>query len=190
MELNPAPNNTVFIPLGIRCSAAFVIGNELGKRMQAFPFDWIDTSVENITKILEMNVTGFTKYLNEVQSHTQRHPDGTYFPHDIDYVDGKFTKEITGKYVRRFIRLKSVLSSDAKIVFLTVFKNLADSPANYGLLTDKITSIRSNNIFITVNLFDHDVNIGNHYNFYIPVTGSNFSLWEKQIGNKIKQINI
>ncbi len=192
------------IPLGTRCSAAYIVQRNLNLRTEAYPFDWMDIHLKNIGKFLDLNydqVEPFVrKYFSEIQSN-QRHPDGTWFPHDV--YGGYDHKEMTEKYVRRFLRLHNKLRSGEQLIFLSVVAD--DKHGDFNDYYPIMTIIRdrfftdsislSNPIYITVNLKNNNWsnNRGLSTNVDFIDTGNmsdDFAKWEKEIADKIIELNI
>ncbi len=183
------------IPLGTRCSAAYIVQRNLKLRVEAYPFDWMDIHLKNIGKFLDLDydkVEPFVrKYFSEIEPHTQRHPDGTWFPHDV--FGGYDHKEMTEKYVKRFLRLHNTLLNQKDLVFLSVTANGSyGNDVDYKNIKSTIRKRFGNNpLFITGNLFQTEMDLdGRHYNFNTPFidTGNmaeDFAVWEKKLADKI-----
>jgi hypothetical protein len=150
-----------YIPLGTRCSTAYVLRDNLGLRRQSLPFDWVDIPIQNIKQFIDIKkneIPSFIdNYFNQIPKTHDRHPDGTWFPHD------KFTGEIyedalsdiKDKYCKRLERLHDLFQSDKRLVFLTVFSEY--NPYNIGSFLE-LKGVLSNKclitpFFISVNLF-------------------------------------
>lgn len=190
-------SKTIYIPLGTRCNGATIIKEHIKGRQFSMPFDWIDIPIKNISKIIGFSLEEFRDYLLQVKSNTQRHPDGTWLPHDIDYVDHKLSEVIISKYQRRFERFKQVLSEENDLCFLTVLAHASGQMGDahdFYVLKDIILSKTKNKCkFITINLSKEDFeSTSNHFNFHVPLPymaepdGTVFADWEKVIYDRIK----
>ncbi len=206
---------TVFIPLGTRCSAATILKDHFKVREFSLPFDWIDIPIQNIEQFIE-RFSGSDDYLKDyvtdyiLKSSSQRHLDGTYFPHD--FIPWHFNSLLemvqatSEKYRRRFLRLKEIFKSSDRKIFFTVFSQpQSDVGKNsYSLLATSIRrKLTSSPVFITVNLYDYDFNADNYdfnvgvvdpsfFNFHVPIskplkemTGADWAAWELDIVEKI-----
>lgn len=197
--LNPSP---VFVPLGTRCSAAGIIQQHFKKREMSLPFDWIDTPVKNLIQFINIDremVTPIVKnyFLNQVNTQTHRHPDGTWFPHDLTLMpDGGYrmiVENILEKYIRRFNRLHDLFYSGRNLVFFNVNAHVNQDNANKFVDLRRILykKCKGRTSFVSINLVEedfYDVSY-DHYHFHIPLisgtTGQEFAIWEKQIYDRI-----
>lgn len=193
----------IFIPLGTRCSTATILNVHFKKRLYSLPFDWVDLPIRNMNQFISVREgeeeTFLTGYFKDVTMNTQRHKDGTWFPHDLH--THKFpTTEIVlkntfEKYLRRLKRLVHVLSSQPdEFIFLTLcaFPETHGTSSEFNLLEELIESkTKSKCTFVTINLVDFDFQLGNHYNFAVPLEtgdnlkGENYARWEREIVEKI-----
>ncbi len=179
---------TIFLPFGTRCNSASIIDHKLNKRSASYPFDWIDISLKTMLEFLNMDRNNIpahiSNYLDHVNAETQRHEDGTWFPHDFaDPLD-----VIKEKYIRRFHRLFDLLESDKDIIFLTILPHLTpDSGIGFYKIADKInTIVKGKCTFIAVNLFgkDEDFQPENIIHFYVPLVS--WETFDNSIIEKIK----
>lgn len=200
---------SIFIPLGTRCSAATILKDHFKVREFSLPFDWIDIPIKNIVQFIERFSSSEEYLINYVTdyiiaSQGQRHPDGTYFPHD--FVSSHFSTETDmmrytiEKFQRRFLRLREVFkSTDSRKIFFTVCSQVQseESEREYTYLTYTIKhKLSSAPVFIAVNLYDYDFNteLGDpaFFNFHVPIskplkemTGADWAAWELDIVEKI-----
>ncbi len=195
----------IIIPLGTRCTSASIVKELFNQRQKSYPFDWVDIPLENIGKFIRPdNIEEFTKnYFFEVSS--QRHPDGTWFPHDFipSHYGGDISfmnNDTIVKYTRRLTRLHNTLKGEETLVFLTVFVHVKEENSGHfqqlrNLILEKSFA---KCLFITVNLLpcthiEGDVNSnGSHFNFVSlpPESGSEFKAWktwEEDIYEKITE---
>lgn len=201
-----------FIPLGTRCSSAFVVRDNIKKRELALPFDWLDLSIISICQFVKLNSHEdvidyvnlyFEKIGEDPHKHEDsdilnysKHPDGTWFAHEIELIDGayKLKPGTKNKFIKRLSRLIQILNSDEFCVFLTImFEEGMYSFEDYETLKNILRSkVKNNAIFITVNLGNEpDFHIENHFNFRIPQLDKfddGLKGWESLIGERIKTV--
>lgn len=162
-----------YIPLGTRCTSAFVVRDNMGKREMSLPFDWLDLPITAIKKFLSIKPKDveyvLTEYFEKLGD-AHKHDDGTWFPHDIEFIDGtwKLKKDTKDKFIRRLNRFNDLLDKDECFVFLTsVLNNGMYKLEDYIELKTLLEHKSENIVFITINLGDDFIN-GNHFNFNIP----------------------
>ena len=182
--------------MGTRCSSAFVIRDNIKKREKSLPFDWLDmplTAISNFVSIKHEDISNFTEKYFEEMGTAHIHSDGTWFPHDIEFVDNRYwalKPDTKDKFTRRLKRLSETLSSEGFFVFLTtIIKNgkyqLEDFDRLKELLEEKVG--KENCIFVTINLGEDKIN-GNHYNYLVEADPNDdgYKMWEKDITEKLK----
>ncbi len=198
-------DNIVFIPLGTRCSTATVLHIHFGKRLFSLPLDWVDLPIKNINQFVSVQQGQedefLTDYFKNVRLNTQRHTDGTWFPHDLHKLEypneESIKKHMLVKYIRRLKRFNEVLlNRDSEFVFLTlcVFPGTYGSLSDFNSLKDLIINKTGKPCtFVTINLADYDFIDGNHYNFSVilenrpNLSGEDFYNWEVNIAKKINE---
>lgn len=167
----------------------------------ALPFDWLDMPIKSILQFVKLNSEKeVVDYVNEYWKNphllsSAKHTDGTWFPHDIEFIDGtyKFIHGTKDKFTRRLARLINLLNTDAIFVFLTVMFEQSMYPASdYEVLKNVLREkTKGNALFITINLgnepenYDHE-----HFNFVVPQIGKHdegLKGWEKLICERIKE---
>lgn len=126
-----------YISLGSTCSVA-IQGQQLNKRTQAYPFDWVRTDdFDSINKAIENN---FDKYISSVVrvSESDKFPfmKDDVFPlivttdksiimknqYDIifyhDFAEKNTMDDVDQKYQRRILRFFNIIKSNNKICFI------------------------------------------------------------------------
>ena len=193
---NETNSDRVYIPLGCRCSTAFILRDNLKVRETSLPFDWINIPLPNIAKFIDLpkgtSIEVFCKqYFDEVKA--QVHTDGTWFPHDYILTDlsRESDETVLARYTRRVERLHSLLSSSKRLVFLTTASHFdAENIQHYNHLREIIKKRNANSYFVSVNVFPEDTVIEtshNGYNFYLekePNGDHEFKRWEATIAQK------
>lgn len=176
---------TIYIPLGLRCSCAFVLKNQMKVRKYSLPFDWIDLSPRAIKNLIEMpqdNIEGFVShYLDGVER--QKHKEyGTYFPHH--FVDNCDIGELKKTFTRRFTRLFELLNSGNDCVFLTLFPYTdMQTVSDYHNLIGKVEGLTKGYCyFISINL-GHRM-YSDHIDLSVPFNGE-WSDFEIAIGEEL-----
>ena len=183
-----------YIPLGTRCSSAFVIRDNIEKREFSLPFDWLDmplTAISNFISVKYENIDNFTNnYFDELGS-AHIHADGTWFPHDIVWHNNTWTLKpnTKEKFARRLKRLSELLITDGFFVFLTTIikedKYEFDDFEKLKIQLEEIVG-KENCVFITINLGKDFIN-ENHYNYLIEPADDDdgLKIWEKNIAEKL-----
>lgn len=172
-----------YVPLGTRCSAAYVVRDQLKKRQFSLPFDWIGMpGIYPMIKFFGVelkDVDDFMyEYFQKVRIDTQRHPDEMWFVHDVVGITGdngeQVMRQVKEKYIRRFKRFIELLKSGKPLVFITVMGSASIDDALH--FEELKTTIRAAAIgtcfFITVNLVKTYFEKPDHVNFYIPIDES------------------
>ncbi len=164
--------NAIVMPLGTRCTGAIVLIDKFDLRKAGYPFDWVDTNLTAIHNLLLLDAENIEShiinYFDQVQTNTQRHPDGTWFPHDIVKKNesddlGQIMIKVRERYIRRFKRMHEDFQSGKDFVFLTVFAHLDPDYSiqriqQYSLVMDLLMKmVKGNMKFITVNLTGNEV---------------------------------
>lgn len=192
----PSIGNRTYIPLGTRCSSAFVVQNQLKVRTSSLPLDWVDLPIRNILQFVRLDMPEIDSFMEEYFNNIGvglKHTDGSHFPHDEIYNNKEVELE---KYTRRMRRLIELIKySNIPITYLTVIADpLNGGVEDYNSLKLYLDKFGTNNQFITINLYDYDFILGNHTNYHIPLsttlelaTGDTFAEWEENIGHRIKK---
>lgn len=185
-----------YIPLGTRCSAAFVFQDNLRVRTASYAFDWVDAPIWNFKKFITIDKkdidTFLTQYFSEIKLNEQRHPDGSYYPHDFYPTDQVFDmlNTVKDKYIRRLERVHEAMDSEDTKVFLTCIDKCNETNIQpYNELCDAIKAkSKGVCIFISVNIKNESVYMfDNKYNLYIERNpdDAQFKLWESHIAIEI-----
>lgn len=152
-----------YIPFGTRCSAATILKENLHKRGQALPFDWIDIPLKSLASFIPESRDHIENHVFEylMGVENQRHTiHDVWFVHDFPKGRKETPEEfeeIKAKYIRRFNRLFDVLEQRGKIVLLTVIPHINDdNGVYYEEAVDKVCSITKNPVLpLSVNLYEH-----------------------------------
>lgn len=195
-------DNIEYIPLGTRCSSAFVFKDNLKVRTKSFPFDWIDAPIKNLIQFVDIEKNQIeeklTQFFSEFPENDSKHPDGTWFPHDIfpntDYYD--IMDSVKDKYIKRLERLHDAFTSGKTLFFLTIFDSCKyiDYAQYYLKLRYAIDSkCTGNTVFVSINGTNENVcltdNNGKlfHANFYIErrLEDEQFKLLEQDIATML-----
>jgi hypothetical protein len=108
-QLNPEEYSYI-ISIGNKCLSRMAL-NDLGLAKASFPFDYIPISPFLILKYMQ-DQSGFLPEL----PYQDRNADGVWFGHFDLTPEGR--PELEAKFKRRFERLKEVLASGQKVLFL------------------------------------------------------------------------
>ncbi len=183
-------NKIQYIPLGTHCSAASVLRDKFQLRDKSFPFDWISIPCPAITSLINMPQDNIDQYVSDYldQVRSQRHPDGSYFPHHFiatnDYESQ--LSDLKARFSFLYKRLFDTLQSDALCVFLSVFHepNENESEDYFKMIDAVFSKLKlSSCFFVSVNVLDLHFN-RNHYNINVPHNGHNGE-WEERIAVKL-----
>lgn len=173
----------VFVPLGTRCSAAYVVRDQLKKRHFSLPFDWIGMpGIAPMTKFIGLDLPGVDEfmfnYFEKVSIASQRHPDEMWYVHDIVGITpdngAEVMREVRERYARRFKRFIELLLSGKSLVFISVMAVADyDDPVQFDKLKQAIRERATGEcFFITINLVKTHFVKHDHVNFYIPINES------------------
>ena len=185
-----------YIPLGTRCSSAFVIRDNFKKRECSLPFDWLDMPITAITNFLSFGPLEIDEKIDEYFKELgtgHKHTDGTWFPHDIEFIDKtwKLKTETKDKFLKRLKRFNDLIQTENNFfLFLTVIleKGMYKTE-DFNKLKELIDSKVHNCAFITINLgHESDFQFNNHFNLSIPQLEVDPGLkeWEKIIYENIE----
>ena len=187
-------NNPEFVALGTRCTAATIL-NINNVRKNAFPFDWVDQPIKSILELVQISHGTYhelciylNNYFNEVRS--QRHPDGSWYPHDFiitDYPEQQLVT-IKQKYTRRFWRMFDLFKSGRDIVFLTVLSEYKqeETDAYYALLFYLSQKTNGRMRAISINLLNDERYTLTHSNLVVPFYGD-YDRFDADITAALKQ---
>lgn len=133
-------NNIVYIPIGNACNIASYL-KHVGLRGIAYPFDWNVTPIKSAVKLINNDFEDFMELENliflEPTNRLLFKEDGInlevtediitpvyckkynmLFVHDFSSKGKKEFELIKNKYIRRIERLRKILKSDKKIIFV------------------------------------------------------------------------
>ena len=159
-------HNYRFIPLGLRCSAKGLL-EEYFVEEPTFPFDWVDTNLQEIERLIACPRADIgvcvKKWLSSVDEATLKNLDGTWFPHDfVDPATADFALQVAhgvDKYTRRFKRLYELYDSGDNLIFLTVAQKYIQSDrdlTSYNNIKEYICNqTKGQCIFIGVNMLSY-----------------------------------
>ena len=120
------------IPLGSTCSIAFQL-RKLGKRKNAYPFDWVRiNNLATITNLIDSDFSGFldrdsfkfneisNRFLvkNEMKSYLYQNRFCRFFHEFDDYINDRSFYEFENKYNRRISRLINAIKVKKKLLFI------------------------------------------------------------------------
>lgn len=196
-------NEYVHIPLGTRCSTAYIFRDNLKLREISLPFDWVDIPIGNVKQFIEIEreqIPSFVHdYFHQIPKTWDKHPDGTWFPHDSfnGEVYHDAINDIIDKYTRRFERLHDLFKSEKTLVFLTTFAqhNTSNHQEYVDLMELLCKKMSKKSVFIAINLYYTNINShyspylngSQFYNYYIEKENGDmeFKKFEADIANKI-----
>lgn len=193
--------NYHYVPLGLRCSAAGMLVGHFARKM-SLPFDWVDLPLTAIIDGISIqgDIAQYVEiFIASVDISTQRHPNGTWFPHDIiaptaallppqEFMAywSNFFKDMREKYTRRYKRLYNLFDSGDNLVFVTVIPRQDDSniPVYDRIKTILANRVKGQCIFVTANLYpweeakyDGNNNLAVNVNATLGTTGD--AIWAK-----------
>ena len=143
MRIGPNFLDYEIIPLGVNCAAAHFLRRQ-NLRKHAYPFDWIVAPLNSVLSIFKSSFPdifseGELHYLPPENRILYDDDEGNLkisetmitpviskkyqllFPHDFPIDARQNLNTIKAKYQRRFERLKELLNSDKKVIFIVNF---------------------------------------------------------------------
>ena len=177
-------DNTIYVPIGFQCTTSEILKKQ-NKRICSFPFDWIISTPESITKLLTIlldkstdikhfvneeffKIDGFLNFLKPEEFIS--HPQGNILfnsKYNLIFPHFRYNVETIEKMIKRFDRLRNyILDSSNKIVFLFVNRLITDN--NYTLNDDNILKFSINNKNINLNIKHNFTQLNNLLLQYIP----------------------
>lgn len=158
-------DEVIYIPIGFQCTTAEILKKQ-NKRICSFPFDWIISTPESITKLMSILLeksTDIEKFVKEEflridemlhfirQEEFISHPNGNILfnsKYNLIFPHIQYNTETIEKTIKRFDRLRNyILYSDSKINFIFINRLINDKKEN---LNTQIFSINNNKINLEI----------------------------------------
>jgi hypothetical protein len=173
--------------------------DNLKKREFSLPFDWLDLPVSSMMNFLSVKTSDIDTFVEDYFKEMGTghiHSDGTWFPHDIEFIDNRFWRlkpDSSAKFARRLKRLNEILDSPGFFVFLTVaIEPDKKKMEGFDLLKIQLRDrTKGNCVFVTVNMDGNLVDGDDHFNFNIvanPKEDDELKMWERQIAEKVNLV--
>jgi hypothetical protein len=187
--------NTIYIPLGIRCSSATALQYS-GLRTYSFPFDWCQMKIDTMCEIInlpddEIVVSNFVENIvNKICPITKMNAiTGDWFPHD------DFPNDIS-RYTRRILRMNNLINNSTdQLVFITTFgvlndENIAKFQTIRNCVVNKLKT--THYLFLCVSATSqeyYDANTNTYFaNLCVGTDKDAWDTYEKNVGDKIKNL--